>query len=90
MGGRMIARALANCTTVIVRLDRTIQYAAAHVRLTMPVTTGCLAFAGHDNPGYTSILPSSVMASSMLSAASPKSISLWARPDGIIGKQFSA
>jgi hypothetical protein len=48
MGGRMIARALANCTTVIVRLDRTIQYAAADVRLTMPVTTGCLAFAGHD------------------------------------------
>src|SRR5262249_8509403 len=38
----------------------------------------------------TITLPSSVTASSMLTAASPSSISLWARPDGIIGKQFSA
>ena len=29
------------------------------------------------------------MASSMLTVASPSSISLWARPEGIIGKQFS-
>ena len=41
-----------------------------------------------DRP-YTSILPSSVMASSTLSPESPSSISLWARPEGIIGKQFS-
>src|SRR6185436_11277057 len=39
---------------------------------------------------YTITLPSSVTASSMSSAAPPSSISLWARPDGIIGKQFSA
>ena len=38
---------------------------------------------------YTITLPSSVIASSRLSAASPRIISLCARPDGIIGKQFS-
>src|SRR5215471_3447723 len=38
---------------------------------------------------HTITLPSSVIASSILTAASPRSISLWARPDGIIGKQFS-
>jgi hypothetical protein len=48
MGGRMIAPTLANNSAVIVRLDRTIQYAAADVRLTMPVITGCPAFAEHD------------------------------------------
>src|SRR6266849_372945 len=39
---------------------------------------------------YTITLPSSVMASSTLTAESPSSISLWARPEGIMGKQFSA
>src|SRR4029077_19522036 len=39
---------------------------------------------------HTITLPSSVIASSGASALSPSSISLWARPDGIIGKQFSA
>src|SRR5262249_39239576 len=38
---------------------------------------------------HTITFPSSVIASSKLSAASPKIISLCARPDGIIGKQFS-
>src|SRR5262245_6914902 len=38
---------------------------------------------------HTITLPCWVTASSIFSAASPKSISLWARPDGIIGKQFS-
>ena len=38
---------------------------------------------------YTSILPSSVTASSIATPASPRIISLWARPGGIIGKQFS-
>src|SRR5262249_29243126 len=38
---------------------------------------------------HTITLPSSVTASSMLTVASLMSISLWARPDGIIGKQFS-
>src|SRR5262249_51188016 len=38
---------------------------------------------------HTITLPSSVMASSTLTVASPSSISLWARPEGIIGKQFS-
>src|SRR5208283_3200138 len=40
-------------------------------------------------PRYTIILPSSVTALSRLSAASPRIISLCARPEGIIGKQFS-
>ena len=44
----MTMRALAKYTTVIVRLDRTIQYAAADVRLTTSVMTGCPASAGHD------------------------------------------
>src|ERR1700730_12337584 len=39
---------------------------------------------------HTLTLPSSVMASSALPAESPSSISLWARPEGIKGKQFSA
>src|SRR5215467_1155997 len=38
---------------------------------------------------HTITLPSSVTASSTLTPASPRSISLCARPDGIIGKQFS-
>src|SRR5688572_14307284 len=38
---------------------------------------------------HTITLPSSVTASSMSSAPPPSNISLWARPDGIIGKQFS-
>src|SRR5262245_53474268 len=38
---------------------------------------------------HTITLPSSVIASSTLTPASPRSISLCARPDGIIGKQFS-
>src|SRR5262249_25665127 len=38
---------------------------------------------------HTITLPSSVTASSMSSAAPLMSISLWARPEGIIGKQFS-
>src|SRR6185437_15828046 len=37
----------------------------------------------------TITLPASVIALSRLSAASPRIISLCARPDGIIGKQFS-
>jgi hypothetical protein len=44
----MIAPALVNNSTVIVRLDRTIQYAAAVVGISAPVITGCPAFAGHD------------------------------------------
>src|SRR5205823_14592454 len=57
------------------------------------------AVDGRDKPGHdaqqqdgivhTITLPSSVMASSTLTPASPSSISLWARPEGIIGKQFS-
>jgi hypothetical protein len=35
-------------SAVIARLDRAIQYAAADVALTMPVITGCPAFAGRD------------------------------------------
>src|SRR4029450_6000687 len=42
-----------------------------------------------DDIAHTITLPSLVTASSIFSAASPSSISLWARPDGIIGKQFS-
>ncbi len=38
---------------------------------------------------HTITLPSSVIASWMLTVASPSSISLCARPDGIMGKQFS-
>ena len=38
---------------------------------------------------YTITLPSSVIASSTETPASPRIISLCARPDGIIGKQFS-
>src|SRR5271170_3875288 len=44
---------------------------------------------GGEKAPHTIILPSSVMASSSVSAASPRIISLWARPEGIIGKQFS-
>src|SRR5438105_15939823 len=57
------------------------------------------AVDGRDKPGHdaqrqdgivhTITLPSSVMASSALTALSPSSISLCARPDGIMGKQFS-
>src|SRR5882672_10766256 len=42
-----------------------------------------------DEIAHTITFPSLVTASSIFSAASPSSISLWARPDGIIGKQFS-
>jgi hypothetical protein len=44
----MMPRALIKYIAVIVRLDRTIQYAAADVGPTMPVIAGCPAFAGHD------------------------------------------
>jgi len=44
---------------------------------------------GEQRDAYTITLPSSVMASSTLSPLSPRIISLWARPEGIIGKQFS-
>lgn len=44
----MTTRALAKYTTVIVRLDRTIRYAAADVRLTTSVITSYRASAGHD------------------------------------------
>ncbi|MCP2056047.1 hypothetical protein ACVIWV_000904 [Bradyrhizobium diazoefficiens] len=40
--------AFAKSSAVIVRLDRTIQYAAAVVGISAPVVTGCPAFAGHD------------------------------------------
>src|SRR5271166_829842 len=46
--------------------------------------------AGRGGHVHTITLPSSVMASSTLSAESPSRTSLWARPEGIIGKQFSA
>src|SRR5712691_3587129 len=42
-----------------------------------------------EGANHTITLPSSVIASSTLSPASPRIISLWARPEGIIGKQFS-
>src|ERR1043166_10299698 len=48
-----------------------------------------LAEGKHVPHGYTITLPSSVIASSTLSPASPKIISLCGRPEGIIGKQFS-
>ncbi|SEM24265.1 hypothetical protein [Bradyrhizobium sp. OK095] len=44
----MIAPTLANNSAVIVRLDRTIQYAAADMEISTLVITGCPAFAGHD------------------------------------------
>ncbi|MGE5146478.1 MAG: hypothetical protein ACM3N5_06985 [Candidatus Eiseniibacteriota bacterium] len=44
----MITNPLANNSAVIVRLDRTIQYAATVVGLSMLVIAGCPAFAGHD------------------------------------------
>jgi hypothetical protein len=44
----MTRRAPTRFTTVIGRLDRTIQYAAADVGSTMPVIAGCPALAAHD------------------------------------------
>ncbi|HKO71522.1 MAG TPA: hypothetical protein VJV58_11375 [Bradyrhizobium sp.] len=44
----MVTPAFARNSAVIVRLDRTIQYAAAEVGISAPVITGCPAFAGHD------------------------------------------
>ena len=44
----MMTRAPTEHTAVIVRLGRTIRYAAAVMRLSAPVITGCPAFAGHD------------------------------------------
>jgi hypothetical protein len=51
----MIAPALTNNSDVIVRLDRTIQYAAAVVGISAQVNTGCPAFAGHDNQNQLSL-----------------------------------
>ncbi|MGD5691084.1 hypothetical protein QUT48_22900, partial [Xanthomonas citri pv. citri] len=48
MAGRTMTRPLTKYTAVIVRLDRTIQYAAAVVGISALVITGCPAFAGHD------------------------------------------
>ncbi|MCS3893977.1 hypothetical protein M2171_003110 [Bradyrhizobium japonicum USDA 38] len=43
-----MTRAIARYTAVIVRLDRTIQYAAADMEISTLAITECPAFAGHD------------------------------------------
>ncbi|MBR0745843.1 hypothetical protein JQ582_18095 [Bradyrhizobium japonicum] len=43
-----MTRAIAKYTAVIVRLDRTIQHAAADMEIPTLAITGCPAFAGHD------------------------------------------
>src|SRR5437764_14215797 len=50
---------------------------------------GVMARARRRPVAHTSTLPFSSIAFSMSPGTSPSSISLWALPDGIIGKQFS-